>query len=111
MLIAVLMLANTVFAGEVVQRITYSNGTIVLLCDNSGIVDYCSDNDKQNSIKMLNNPNISVVEQITIKTPTDNNGFEKQCYNAQRKIQSGANLANTVLDSARAITNMIGVSW
>ncbi len=104
-------MANTVFADDIVQRITYSNGTIVLLCDNNGNIDYCSENDKQNSIKLLNNPNISVVEQITLKQLPDKNDFNKKCYNTQRKIQAGANLTNTILDSARAITNLIGVGW
>ena len=109
--IFIFAIANTVFANDIVQRITYSNGTIVLLCDYNGKVDYCSEKDKQNSIKLLNNPNISVVEQITLKQQPEKNDFNKKCYNAQRKIQSGANLTNTILDSARAITNLIGVGW
>ena len=110
-IIFIFAMANTVFANDIVQRITYSNGTIVLLCDNNGNIDYCSKNDKQNSIKLLNNPNISVVEQITLKQLPDKNDFNKKCYNTQRKIQAGANLTNTILDSARAITNLIGVGW
>ena len=110
-IIFIFAMANTVFANDIVQRITYSNGTIVLLCDDNGNIDYCSDKDKQNSINLLNNPNISVVEQITLKQQPDKKDFNKKCYNAQRKIQSGANLTNTILDSARVITNIIGVGW
>ena len=46
-IIFIFAMANTVFANDIVQRITYSNGSIVLLCDNNGNIDYCSENDKQ----------------------------------------------------------------
>ena len=105
-----LIVTNSVFAIDVAQRITYSNGTMVLLCDNNGKIDYCSEQDRQNSIKALNNPNVTVIEQITLKQQADS-GFNQKCYKTQKKIQSGANLTNAILDSARAITNMIGVSW
>ena len=106
----VLITVNTTFALDVAQRITYSNGTMVLLCDNNGKIDYCSEQDRQNSIKALNNPNVTVIEQITLKQESDN-GFNQKCYKTQKKIQAGASLTNAMLDSARAITNMIGVSW
>ena len=110
-IILMLFVCNPVFAIDVAQRITYSNGTIVLLCDDNGKIDYCSEQDRQNSIKALNNPNVSVVEQITIKQQGNNDGFNQKCYKAQKKIQAGTNLVNTITDSARAITGMIGVSW
>ena len=106
----VLITVNIAFALDVAQRIIYSNGTMVLLCDYNGKIDYCSEQDRQNSIKALNNPNVTVIEQITLKQESDN-GFNQKCYKTQKKIQAGASLTNAMLDSARAITNMIGVSW
>ena len=81
-----------------------------MLCENNGNIDYCTEQDRQNAVKSLRNPNVTVIEQITFKQQTDT-GFTQTCYKTQREIQSGANLTNAILDSARAITNMIGVSW
>lgn len=105
-----LIAINTAFAEDIAQKITFSNGTIVLLCDNKGNIDYCSEQDRQTAVKNLRNPNVSVIEQISFKQNADN-GFTQACYRTQRKIQSGASLTNAILDSARAITNMIGVYW
>ena len=57
---------NIVFASEIVKQITYSNGTTVLICNTNGIIDYCSERDRQNSIVALNNPNIYVTEEINV---------------------------------------------
>ena len=83
----VLITVNTAFALDVAKRITYSNGTMVLLCDNNGKIDYCSEQDRQNSIKALNNQNVTVIEQITLKQQADS-GFNQKCLQKSKKKQA-----------------------
>ena len=108
--ILLLSLASSVLANEVVSRTTYSNGLVVLRCQNGINIDYCSVQDEKNEIKSLNNPNISVVEQLTLKQQ-ENNDFVQKCYNTQQKIYAGANVINTIGDTARMITSFMGVNW
>lgn len=68
LIILIFISVNIVFASEIVKQITYSNGTTVLICNTNGIIDYCSERDRQNSIVALNNPNIYVTEEINVNT-------------------------------------------
>ena len=108
LLLSVMQIA---FAGEIVSRTTYSNGTTALMCQSGNGIDYCTEQDKQNAIKALQNPNISVIEEFKFKQTANKNSFNQKCYNAQQKVGAGANLVNTVADTARMVTGFIGVSW
>lgn len=113
LLIAVILFtANTLFAKDIAQVITYNNGIVILLCDYNGNINYCSEKDSQNSIKLLNNPNVSVVEQITIKQQYNNDDiFKQKTDKTQNNLQASVEFARTLTTTARDITNMIGVSW
>lgn len=110
-IIFVLLIVNTAFASEIVKRITYSNGITICLCNKNGNFDYCTEQDRQNSIEILKNPNIIIVEEVIIIQPSNKKSFNEKCYNAQGKVQSGANLVNSLADAVRAITSIVGVNW
>ena len=110
-IIFVLLIVNTAFASEIVKRITYSNGITLCLCNKNGNFDYCTEQDRQNSIEILKNPNIIIVKEVIITQPSNKKSFNEKCYNAQGKVQSGANLVNSLADAVRAITSIVGVNW
>ena len=99
---------NIVFASEIVKQITYSNGTTVLICNTNGIIDYCSERDRQNSIVALNNPNIYVTEEINVNTQISNNSFNKKNCKAYETVQTGAELVNSLTGAVRAVKSLIG---
>lgn len=111
MIILILATVNTAFASEIVKRITYSNGITLCLCNKNGNFDYCTEQDRQNSIEILKNPNIIIVKEVIIIQPSNKKSFNEKCYNAQGKVQSGANLVNSLADAVRAITSIVGVNW
>lgn len=110
-LIIILVTVNTSFASEIVKRITYSNGVSIFLLNRNGNFDYCTEQDRQNSIEILKNPNIIIVEEVILTQPSNKKSFNEKCYNAQGKVQSGANLVNSLADAVRAITSIVGVNW
>lgn len=110
-LIIILVTVNTSFASEIVKRITYSNGVSIFLLNRNGNFDYCTEKDRQNSIEILKNPNIIIVEEVILTQPSDKKCFNEKCYNAQEKVQSGANLINSLTNAVRAITSIVGVNW
>ncbi len=110
-LIIILVTVNTSFASEIVKRITYSNGVSIFLLNRNGNFDYCTEQDRQNSIEILKNPNIIIVEEVILTQPSDKKCFNEKCYNAQEKVQSGANLINSLTNAVRAITSIVGVNW
>ena len=99
---------NIVFASEIVKQITYSNGTTVLICNTNGIIDYCSERDRQNSIVALNNPNIYVTEEINVNTQISNNSFNQKNCKAYETVQTGAELVNSLTGAVRAVKSLIG---
>lgn len=99
---------NIVFASEIVKQITYSNGTTVLICNTNGIIDYCSERDRQNSIVALNNPNIYVTEEINVNTQISNNSFNQKNCKAYETVQTGAELVNSLTGAVRAVKGLIG---
>ena len=108
--ILLLSLASSVLANDIVSKTTYSDGTVVLKCKNGINIDFCNVQDEKNYIKCLNNPKVSVVEQLILNQQESNN-FNQKCYNTQQKIYAGANVINSVADTARMITSFMRVSW
>ena len=104
-----LFLAGTGFACEIVERVTYSNGVTVLMCEENDVIGYCAEEDLQNAMTSLRNPNVYVVRKETLKKKKGK--FRSKTYYAQQNVQMGANLINTIADTARIITSSMGVSW
>ena len=108
LIILIFISVNIVFASEIVKQITYSNGTTVLICNTNGIIDYCSERDRQNSIVALNNPNIYVTEEINVNTQISNNSFNQKNCKAYETVQTGAELVNSLTGAVRAVKSLIG---
>lgn len=100
---------NTVFASEVVKRITYSNGETVLLCNKNGHIDYCTEEDRQISIGILNNPSIYVVDEKYLnKQQIANNAYNQSSYSKQSTIQTGADFVDSLTGVVRSVKKLVG---
>ena len=106
----IFIIANPVFAKEVAKRVTYSDGTIVLLCDIKGKIDYCTEQDRQKAAELDKNPNVSIVEEVMIKH-RDDDEFNEKCQKTQGNVLAGTNLLYSVIDLARVIKGLFGVKW
>ena len=106
----IFIIANPVLAKDVAKRVTYSDGTIVLFCDIKGKIDYCTEQDRQKAAELNKNPNVSVVEEVTIKEQ-DNDDFNQKCKKTQESVLSGTNLLYSVIDLARVVKGLFGVKW
>ena len=107
----IFIMVNSAFAMDVIQRITYSDGNMVLLCDVRDRVDYCTEQDRQKAAQLNRNPNVYVVEKITIRQQPYDDKFNQKCNKAQGNVLAGTNLLYSAIELARVVRDLTGARW
>ena len=107
----IFIMVNSAFAMDVIQRITYSDGSMVLLCDVRGRVEYCTEQDIQKAEELNQNPNVYVVEKITIRQQPYDDRFNQKCNKIQGNVLAGTNLLYSAIELARVVRDLTGAKW